>query len=154
MSINYILNLAAGSLDPRNATFATTTTTAAAAAPTANQIILYRGDSVSTRRKLEMVNTWKWLHLGINERNLMDRTVANGGWAGGIVCTAVNLNKRSIPDRRTNSTVVGVTFSETNDLMLGLGAGVTTAGTSCVNELKSCIARLCDYARETNLRKL
>ena len=111
----------------------------------ANNIAIYAGSTVALRRQVEMVTGWNFLWNGIRDRNLMDVQ-----FAGSVLYSGTDIDKKGENDRRTESVVAS--FSN-NDIIVGVGLGATGEFKGAVLPLDSALEQLIQVARESLLLK-
>lgn len=114
------------------------------APPGVRQIQCRITDTVDVLRRVEIMNSWKWLYRGLAERGVLTQ------FAGNIVYTAVPLNNRTSPARKTSSTPDP---SADGDVVISLGLELVTPVGSQV-WLEQAFDQLFDYANEQALWEL
>ena len=115
-----------------------------AAEVAANEISIYALDTVPLHRQLEIFNAWIWLWNGIRDRALLD-----GPFTGNILYSGSSILQLTEPDRRTSSVIAS--FND-DDVVVGLGSGVTTQILSAVTPLETGFLRLRNAALEQFLK--
>ena len=73
------------------------------APPTGDQIQCIITDTVDPYRRVEIMNSWKYLARGLAERDILIE------FAGNIVYTGVPLNDPTSPKRKTSSAAIDIT---------------------------------------------
>ena len=106
----------------------------------ADRIALYALDNVPTYRQLEIFTGWGFLYNGIRDRNLLDSQ-----FAGSVLYSATNINKKGENDRRTASLLTSLTA---DDIVVGLGATVTGNIGGAINSLQSAFEKLAEAAKD------
>lgn len=104
----------------------------------ADEIAVYIGDNVNEARTVEIINAWKWLYDGLQDRALLDND-----WQGVTTYTGSNIDELTEADRRTESVLATLTE---DDIIIGIGGNITARGG--LNIIHTAIRMLCDFARE------
>ena len=106
----------------------------------ANRVAVYALANVPMHRQLEIVDAWYWLWNGIRDRNLLDKQ-----FAGSACYSGAPIDNLTIPGRKTAS---DVSFFGADDVVVGLGAGVTGSFKGALVPLESAFEKLREIALE------
>lgn len=79
------------------------------------------GANVPLRRQTEIVSALKFLAAGLRSRNLLE----DGGFKGANLITAVNIDSITFNNRRTASSAVNVSLTDT-DVFISMGQVATS----------------------------
>jgi hypothetical protein len=105
---------------------------------TANQISVIITDTVDVSRRVEIINGWKWLAAGMNERSILLQ------FKDIPVYSAVPVGNRSSVARKTSSTPIPIV---NGDIAIGVGAAIATDQDWTVM-IESAFTQLIDAANE------